>query len=174
MHMRVWTCMCAWGQGEFAAFGIRDLRQDDYILSGSNYFTPVVKIPQHHLDLSMIAEQQTKKTFSTVLALSARSKTGLRQLLDEGTLLLPALPESLATDICAAAVENQDINPISSLVCDTFQSLKRVSSSPNEQREMLTEDTEKARLMSHLSLLVTRGAQLLERIHETMVRIVHA
>lgn len=119
----------------------------------------------------MIAEQQTKKTFSTVLALSARSKTGLRQLLNEGTLLLAALPESLATEICAAAVENQDDNPMSSLVCDTFLSLShRVSSRPDVQRDRRTENEEKARLMSHLSSLVAHGAQLLERIHKTMVR----
>jgi len=153
-------------QAEWDAFGIEDLRPDDWIQSGSLYFKPTFMQRPPLLDVSMLAEHQNKHIFMSVLALGTHGKEELRQLLDEGRVLLSALPNGLAAEICAAASENRHRNPIASLLCDSL----RPAGERNVCRDTQKPEEDRAHLQEGLSLLVTHGAQLLEKIQETMVR----
>ena len=81
-------------------------------------------------------------------------------------MLLSALPNGLAAEICAAASENRHRNPIASLLCYSL----RPAGERNVCRDTQKPEEDRAHLQEGLSLLVTHGAQLLEKIQETMVR----
>ena len=120
------------------------------------------------LDVSMISEQQNKMTYRSVVSLSNRSKQDLRKLLDEGLRLLTELPTEMAVEICAAASSDQHRNPLSSVMCDSFRSVQLTGAS-NVHREERQRVEEKNLMMKSLSILVTQGAELLERVDQNMV-----
>jgi len=116
----------------------------------------------HAIDLSLVVEQEKRTTFKTVAALSSRSKLELDTLLDEGLGLLGALPVNLAAAVCAAASENAEASPLASVMCDAFLSQQLTST--------LKSHSERSSLYVDLENLVIQGAQLLQRVNQTMVR----
>jgi hypothetical protein len=119
------------------------------------------------LDVPLIAEKQKKSTYKAVNALSSHNKAELRKLFDEGIVLLRALPEGLAAEICAAACANEatKANPLASIISDEIQSLRLSSKLIGSRRE-----EDKRLLLANLRLLIRQGAKLLEQVDQTLVR----
>jgi hypothetical protein len=121
------------------------------------------------LDVGLRAEQQTKAVYSAVTSLSSRSKSDLRELLAQGLMLLGALPESLAVEVCAAASENEDHNLIASMMCSEFKS-KQLEGKLDLLRAQKKMEEDKLVFYASLNQLIAHGVKLLEQVDSTMVR----
>lgn len=119
----------------------------------------------------LLAEQQTKAAYAAMLSLSSRSKSELRELLEQGLILLGALPEGLAVEVCAAASENQDNNVIASIMCSEFKS-KQLEGKLEMHRANRQLDEDRRAFHASLESLIANGANLLEQVDNKMVRLV--
>lgn len=123
----------------------------------------------HLLDVGLFAEQQSKAVYSAVMSLSYRSKSDLRELLEQGLILLGALPDSLAVEVCAAASEYEDRNLIASMMCSEFKS-KQLEGKLDLLRAQKQMEDDKLAFYASLNDLIAHGANLLEQVNSTMVR----
>lgn len=120
----------------------------------------------HAINLSLVVEQEKRTTFKTVAALSSRSKLELDTLLDEGLGLLGALPVNLAAAVCAAVSENAEASPLALVM---YEALHEAFLS-QQLTSTLHSRSETSSLYVDLENLVMQGAQLLQRVNQTMVR----